>query len=86
VVVLLSGAPTSFPNDQRAYYSWNPGKERNAAGHGARGIITIRRPDDEVRATWDRVCCASRGCRGCAGSAPTPSRTTPTPGSISAPP
>lgn len=60
VVVLLSGAPTSFPNDQRAYYSWNPGKERNAAGHGARGIITIRRPDDEVRATWDRVLRQSR--------------------------
>ncbi len=60
IVVLLSGAPKQFPHDQRAYYSWNQGKERNAAAHGARGIITIRRPEDEVRATWERVLRQSR--------------------------
>jgi hypothetical protein len=60
VVVMLAGAPHGFPNDQRAYYSWNQGKERNAAAHGARGIITIRKPDDELRTTWERVLRQSR--------------------------
>ena len=60
IVVQLSGAPKSFPHDQRAYYSWSRGKESNAAAHAARGIITVRTPQDEGRATWERVLRQSR--------------------------
>jgi hypothetical protein len=60
VVVLLTGAPRRFPNDQRAYYSWNAGKERNAATHGARGILNVRTPVDEARTAWERQVRQSR--------------------------
>lgn len=60
VVAMLSGAPRQFPADQRAYYSWNRGKESNAAAHAARGILVLRTPEDEQRAPWERVVRQSR--------------------------
>jgi peptidase M28-like protein len=55
VVVLLSGAPPTFPHDQRAFYSKSTIKEENAVGHGAIGIISVRTPVDERRSTWERL-------------------------------
>jgi len=55
VVVMLSGAPRNFPNDQRALYSWNQTKENNAAARGAIGILSFRTPEDSLRAAWPRV-------------------------------
>ncbi len=53
-VVLLSGAPSQFPNDHRAYYSSGTVKQDNAVAHGAIGILTVRTPVDERRSTWER--------------------------------
>ena len=55
VVVMLSGAPPTFPHDQRAYYSSSTVKQDNAVAHGAVGILTVRTPVDERRSPWERV-------------------------------
>ena len=54
VVVEFRGAPPRFPNDPRAYYSNSMIKDQNAAAHGAIGVLTIQKPDDEARAPWTR--------------------------------
>ena len=48
VAVILSGAPSSFPTAVRAHYSSNLEKARNAAAHGAVGVITVRSEYDEA--------------------------------------
>ncbi len=60
VVVVLTGAPPSFPSDQRAYHSWNALKEREAAARGARGLLSVRTPVDERRTPWERAVRQSR--------------------------
>jgi hypothetical protein len=55
VVVLLTGAPSTFPHDERAFYSKGTVKEENAVRHGAVGIVTVRTPMDERRTTWERT-------------------------------
>lgn len=52
IVVVLSGAPPTFPHDQRAYYS--KVKDTNLARHGAIGYVNVRTPWDEKRANWER--------------------------------
>lgn len=47
IVAYFNGAPTSFPSNQRAYYS--SAKAENAAAHGAVGVISFSLPSD-VRA------------------------------------
>jgi hypothetical protein len=54
IVVLLSGAPKPFPADQRAYYSSADVKRRNAAAHGAVGMLTISTTTDEARNPFDK--------------------------------
>lgn len=54
IVVMLSGAPPSFEHTHRAFYSWGHTKQQNAAAHGAIGILTVRKPDDEARSPWAR--------------------------------
>jgi hypothetical protein len=49
IVAIISGAPKSFPNDQRAYYSDGQLKTRNAAARGAVGVINISSITDEAR-------------------------------------
>lgn len=49
IVLIVSGAPQSFAVDQRAYYSASDVKRRNAASHGATGILTVNAPGDETR-------------------------------------
>jgi Zn-dependent M28 family amino/carboxypeptidase len=54
IVVILSGAPKTFPADQRAYYSSTDVKRQNAAAHGATGIITITTTTDEARNPFEK--------------------------------
>ncbi len=54
-VVMLSGAPEGFPNNQRAFYSSRAEKLRIAAAHGAVGVLEVRTPEDLQRYSWDRL-------------------------------
>lgn len=55
IVVLLSGAPESFPSTVRAHYSSNSAKLENAVAHGAVGVITVWTQKDEQRFPWPRI-------------------------------
>lgn len=52
VVVIMSGAPASFPPTLRAYYSDHEVKRRNASANGAAGVVELRTPLDESRSPW----------------------------------
>ncbi|MDH3223689.1 MAG: M28 family metallopeptidase [Gemmatimonadota bacterium] len=52
VVVWLSGAPASFPSNERAYYSSGATKEAEAVRRGAIGTGTFWSPDDP-RFRWE---------------------------------
>jgi Zn-dependent M28 family amino/carboxypeptidase len=52
VVAWLSGAPSSFPSNERAYYSSDATKTAEAVGRGAIGTLTFWAPDDP-RLRWD---------------------------------
>ena len=54
IVVIISGAPSTFANDQRAYYSGNQLKEEMAAAHGAIGMILLRTNMDEARYSFEK--------------------------------
>jgi hypothetical protein len=54
IIVILSGAPKSFPADQRAYYSSAEVKRRNAAAHGAVGMLSISTTTDEARNPFEK--------------------------------
>jgi Zn-dependent M28 family amino/carboxypeptidase len=49
IVVVLSGAPAGFQSEERAYYASARTKRLVAAQHGAAGLITVEKPDDEKR-------------------------------------
>lgn len=55
VVALLSGAPTSFPADQRAYYSSRQLKTETAASRGAVGLLMLLPPEEEKRYPFPRI-------------------------------
>lgn len=55
IAVVLSGAPPTFPSDQRAHYSSNTTKFRALSQRGAIGAIFIDTPIDEKRYPWERV-------------------------------
>jgi Zn-dependent M28 family amino/carboxypeptidase len=52
VVLFLSGAPSSFPSDERAYYSSGATKTSEALSRGAVGTMTFWAPDDP-RFRWN---------------------------------
>lgn len=54
VVAILAGSPPRFPHSQRAYYSNQTVKLRNAAARGAIAAVTIRTHDSERRFAWSR--------------------------------
>ena len=60
IVAVLSGAPPAFPHTLRAHYSSSRVKDANMAAHGAVGVLTIRTPVDERRATWEKIAPQSR--------------------------
>jgi Zn-dependent M28 family amino/carboxypeptidase len=53
--VVLSGAPPTFPPDQRAHYSSGTTKFRGLVDRGAVGVIFVDTPIDEKRFPWERV-------------------------------
>lgn len=55
ILVLLTGAPPRFANNERAYYSSSTNKQTLAVERGAVGIVTIRTPVDQERMTWPRI-------------------------------
>jgi len=54
IVLMLSGAPSTFPVDQRAFYSGSRLKERTAAEHGAVGVLTLNTITDEKRYPFEK--------------------------------
>ena len=49
IVVVLSGAPSAFQTEERAYYANSRTKREQAAKRGAVGMIALYLPDDEKR-------------------------------------
>ena len=58
IVVLLTGAPSSFPPAERAHYASNRLKRENAAARGAVGILVVRTRDQTF--PWERAVRQSR--------------------------
>jgi len=52
IVVVLSGAPTTFPKDQHAYYSSTQLKADVAFSHGAVALLGAQSPVDAERISW----------------------------------
>jgi hypothetical protein len=55
IVVVMLGAPATFPHDQRAYYSDGLVMAANATAHGAVGILVIFTPELEKRLPWEML-------------------------------
>jgi hypothetical protein len=53
IVAILVGSPSTFPSDQRAYYSDRAVQARNAAARGAVGILGVYTPERERRFSWE---------------------------------
>lgn len=53
IAAVLLGSPSSFPTDQRAYYSDRTVQAGNAFAHGAVGLLAIYTPERERRLPWD---------------------------------
>lgn len=52
IVVVLAGAPPSFPSGQRAHYSSGSVKHRTAVAHGAVGFLALWTPTLEKMLPW----------------------------------
>ena len=55
IILVMGGAPASFPHNQRAYYSSGLVKSANAVKRGAIGYIGFFSPEDAKRVPWSRV-------------------------------
>ena len=49
IVAILSNAPSKLPSEPRAHYASTDHKMKNAADHGAVGVVTVLGPDDLKR-------------------------------------
>ena len=58
IVVLLTGAPSSFPPTERAHHATPRRKGENAVSRGAVGILVVRSRDETF--PWDRLVRQSR--------------------------
>ena len=54
IAVIFSGAPPSFPHNQRAYFSSSSNKYEMLVEHGAVGAVIIDSPQDARRTPWER--------------------------------
>jgi hypothetical protein len=52
ILVVLRGAPPSFPHNQRAYYSRE--KRNTAEKKGAIGVVSILNPEESAKRPWKR--------------------------------
>ena len=55
IVLACYSAPEKLPGETRAYYSSQDHKLRNAADHGAVGVLYMFLPEDQKRVPWDRL-------------------------------
>lgn len=55
IVVMVVGAPASFPSSDRAVYSDELTKARNAAQHGAIGILAVYTGPETQNTPWERI-------------------------------
>jgi len=55
IVLACFNAPDKLPGETRAYYSSPDHKLRNAADHGAVGVLYMFLPEDQKRIPWDRL-------------------------------
>ena len=55
IVLWISGAPSSFPSTERAYYSEGTVKTEEAVEHGAAGIMTFSTAEMAERYPWERI-------------------------------
>ncbi len=53
IVLVLYNAPAKFPSEIKAHYASPVQKMKNAADHGATGIISMFTPDDQKRIPWE---------------------------------
>jgi hypothetical protein len=61
ILVVLTGAPPRFANNERAFYSSSAGKQALAVERAAIGMVTIRTPVDQERMTWPRILGSAEG-------------------------
>jgi Zn-dependent M28 family amino/carboxypeptidase len=54
IVAALFGAPETFPTEERAHFASGIEKMREAAAHGAVGMLTLRTPETEGLLPWSR--------------------------------
>ena len=54
IAVLFNGAPASFDNDRRAFYSSRREKLRELVARGAVGAVFVSTAEDEARSPWER--------------------------------
>ena len=54
IAVIFSGAPPSFPHNQRAYFSSSDNKYAMLIEHGAVGAVIVDSPTDARRTPWER--------------------------------
>ncbi len=55
IIVLLPGAPSSFPANERAHFASGLEKARQAVAHGAVGMISLWTPQSEASLPWTRM-------------------------------
>jgi len=60
IVAFLAGAPSSFPHNQRAYYSDPVVKQKNLVARGAAGFLGIFTPELEQIYPWEHALQESR--------------------------
>ncbi|HZF98502.1 MAG TPA: M28 family peptidase [Pseudoxanthomonas sp.] len=55
IAIVLSGAPSRFDNDRRAFYSNGIQKMRTLAEKGAIGVVMLNSREHESRTPWERT-------------------------------
>jgi Zn-dependent M28 family amino/carboxypeptidase len=55
IAVMLPGAPSAFPANERAHFASGAEKTRQAASHGAVGIIRLWTPESDTLLPWTRI-------------------------------
>jgi Zn-dependent M28 family amino/carboxypeptidase len=55
IVAVLFNAPASLPSEPRAHHASTEQKLRNAADHGAVGVVTMLGPDETKRFPWEQM-------------------------------
>lgn len=55
IVVMLRGAPPTFPHNERAYFASGAKKRNTAVAQGAIGMVTFLIPEDAAKRPWKKI-------------------------------